>query len=92
MVGDDRPDHPPVNLNMMPFCLCRHGKGAHRNGRGPCIGERRKQGAWVPCDCQLFRIDPDYARPDDYDRAREVSEHADHAEHPARPDHGEDSQ
>lgn len=46
-------------LNTMRFCLCGHGQGAHRNGRGPCIGERRKAGAWVACECDTFQPAPE---------------------------------
>lgn len=41
-------------LNQMKFCECRHGQGAHRNGRGPCVGERMVKGAWVACTCLAF--------------------------------------
>lgn len=41
-------------LNQMRFCECRHGQGAHRNGRGPCFGERMIVGVWTPCKCLEF--------------------------------------
>jgi hypothetical protein len=41
-------------LNEMTFCVCHHGQGAHRNGTGPCFGERRIAGTWIPCKCNGF--------------------------------------
>ncbi len=48
-------------LNQMRFCTCKHGQSAHRNGAGPCFGERMIGGAWFSCTCDAF--DPE-AEPD----------------------------
>ncbi len=51
-------------LNQMRFCVCKHGQSAHRNGEGPCFGERMLGGAWFPCGCNTFDPEPDPDQPD----------------------------
>ncbi len=46
-------------LNQMRFCTCRHGQSAHRNGAGPCFGERMVGGTWISCPCDTFDPEPD---------------------------------
>jgi hypothetical protein len=52
-------------LNQMNFCVCGHGQGAHRNGSGPCFGERMVGGVWWSCECLKFDLEPDRDLPED---------------------------
>lgn len=64
-------------LNQMRFCECRHGQGAHRNGVGPCVGERMIKGVWQSCTCMAFvqeTPEPDGASYDDAGRPAEGKE------------------
>jgi hypothetical protein len=61
---------PRRRLNQMRFCTCRHGQSAHRNGEGPCFGERMIGGAWFSCACNAF--DPEPEVDDQHDPAAPV--------------------
>lgn len=55
---------PRRRLNDHRFCVCAHGQGAHRNGTGKCVGEKRFKGSWVSCACEVFVYQPETPAPD----------------------------